>query len=64
MLVRLKATSKNSNVCELLARDSEVIIAPRVRKKKRSEQKKALPKPDIVDNVGEKRNILQLKVLP
>ena len=64
MLVRLKATSKNSNVCELLARDSEVIIAPRVRKKNRSEQKKALPKPDIVDNVGEKRNILELKVLP
>jgi SpoVK/Ycf46/Vps4 family AAA+-type ATPase len=64
MLVRLKATLNSPNSCELLARDSEVIIAPRVRKKKRSEQQKVLAKPDHVENIGKKRNIIELKVLP
>ena len=62
--MRVKATLSGRNVCELLARDSEVVIAPRVRKHENVKNKHDMLKHNEHSKHVTERNILNLKVLP
>ena len=64
MRVQVKATLSGRNVCELLARDSEVVIAPRVRKHGSVKNKQDMLKHNEHSKHVTERNILNLKVLP
>ena len=61
LLVKLKATSASNSECEVLARNSEVIIAPRARKKRRSEVEKVSARKEAGK---EARRKAQLKIIP
>ena len=61
LLVKLRVTSASNNECELLARNSEVIIAPRTRKKRRSESEAIQPTQETAE---EARVEIELKIIP
>jgi SpoVK/Ycf46/Vps4 family AAA+-type ATPase len=60
LLVKLKATSTSSAQCEVLARNSEVSIAPRSRKIRREQEDRASSDGDMLAS----RRMLSLVVLP